>query len=323
MSSTESLDVDLKQALMWLITKHTGLALRERDQAALDEKIFSRMKALRLAFPDNYYQLLQSSTIDSQEEWLKLLILLTNTDSYFFRDKPQFTLLRNQIFPELMNRKQNNKTLRICSAGCSSGEEPYSLAILLKEIIPDFRQWNITILGTDINQAALKKAETGIYTPWSFRNLDVKFQQQYFRLINNEYHIDLQIKQMVKFLNVNLVKDPFPQPTSELRDLDLIVCRNVFIYFKASAIANVLEKFYHTLEPLGYLLTGHVELSSQNLSLFHTKVFPESLVYQRRADNLIRKKSGVRSQEEAGANSEFLHSHATALPFRSQNSDEG
>ncbi len=305
MLSTESLSEELRQAFIQLIAKHTGLKLRERDQAALTEKIFSRMKSLKIYFPYNYYQLLESHTIDSHKEWRNLVTLLTNTESYFFRDKQQFTLLRNQIFPELINRKENNKTLRIFSAGCSSGEEPYSLAILLKEIIPDLAQWNLMILGTDINQAALEKAKTGIYTSWSFRNIDVEIKQRYFCLIKNQYYIDRQIKQMVKFLNINLFKDSFPQRNSELKDIDLIVCRNVFIYFEVSAIAKVLEKFYQTLQPSGYLLTGHTELYSQNLSLFQTKVFPESLVYQRRAANLTALK--FRGNREQGTGNSETH----------------
>ena len=287
MSNTESLNRKLKQAFIGLIAKHTGLEIRERDQASLSDKIFLRMKSIKLYFPEAYYQLLESNTPDSQEEWKNIVVLLTNIESYFFRDQEQFNLLRNNIFPELIKRKQNNKTIRLCSAGCSSGEEPYSLAILLKELIPDLEQWNLMILGIDINQEALQKAKTGIYSPWSFRRVDEEIKQRYFRLINNQYHIDQQIKQMIKFQTSNLVKDPFPQQNPELRDIDLILCRNVFIYFEASAIAKVLDKFYHTLQPLGYLITGHAELYDQNLNQFQTKVFPESLVYQRQADNLV------------------------------------
>ncbi|MGK7874636.1 MAG: CheR family methyltransferase [Xenococcaceae cyanobacterium] len=285
MFKTESLSVELRQAFIRLIAKHTGLEIREQNQAALSEKIFSRMKALKLAAPENYYQILESSTRDSNQEWQKLVVLLSNIESYFFRDKEQFSLLRNKIFPELIERKKNKKRLRICSAGCSTGEEPYSLSILLKELLPDLEQWNLMILGIDINQEALKKARTGIYSPWSFRRVDPGIKRRYFRLINNQYHIDEQIKQMLTFQHFNLVKDSFPQPDSDLRDIDLIICRNVFIYFEPSTIAKVLDKFYHTLQPLGYLITGHAELSRQNLSLFQTKVFPESLVYQRQADN--------------------------------------
>ncbi len=286
MSNQQALSEGLKQAFTRLITKQTGLEIRERDKTALSEKIFLRMKALKLDIPETYYQLLNSSNRESHQEWQNLVLLLTNIESYFFRDQEQFTLLRNQILPELIERKQNSKTLRICSAGCSSGEEPYSLAILLKELLPDLEQWNLMILGIDINQEALQKAKKGIYRPWSFRRVDVEILQRYFKLTNNQYQLDPSIKQMVKFQSLNLVKELFSSHDSELRELDLILCRNVFIYFESSAIARVLNKFYDALQPLGYLITGHAELYGQNLSQFQTKVFPESVVYQR-TDNGI------------------------------------
>lgn len=287
MVNRKFLSEDLIQAFIRLIAKHTGIEVRERDKTALIEKIVSRMKALKLELPETYYQILNSSSPKNYQEWKNLVILLTNTESYFFRDQDQFTLLRNHILPELIQRKQNNKTIRICSAGCSSGEEPYSLAILLKELLPDIEEWNLTILGIDINQEALAKAKTGIYRPWSFRRVNLEIVKRYFQVINNEYHLKNIIKEMVKFQAINLVRDLFPSSNSELQNIDLILCRNVFIYFDSSAIATVLNKFYDALEPLGYLITGHAELYGQDVSQFQTKVFPESVVYQRIGDNGI------------------------------------
>lgn len=287
MLNQQSLTEGLIQAFIRLIAKQIGLEIRDRDKTALIEKILLRMKAIKVDFPETYYQLLNSSTTESHEEWKKLAVLLTNVESYFFRDKDQFHLLQNHILPELIQRKQNNKTIRICSAGCSSGEEPYSIAILLKELLPNLEQWNLMILGIDINQEILQKAKTGIYRPWSFRRVDVEIVQRYFQLINHHYHLNSSIKQMVKFQTVNLVKDIFPFQNSELREFDLIICRNVFIYFEPLVIANILNKFYNALQPLGYLITGHAELYGQNLSQFQTKAFPESVVYQRPADHVI------------------------------------
>ncbi|NJL36824.1 MAG: protein-glutamate O-methyltransferase CheR [Leptolyngbyaceae cyanobacterium SM1_4_3] len=280
MSKIESLSTEKRDAFIRLIAKHTGLEIRERDQIALSEKILSRIHTLRLNSPTVYFQLLESTTTESHEEWLELIVELTNIESYFFRDREQFSLLQNHIFPELLERKQNSRTIRICSAGCSSGEEPYSIAILLRKLIPNLEKWNLMILGVDINQAALKKAKTGIYSPWSFRSIDPETKQQYFQMVNNQYHIDQRIKNMVEFKTLNLIKDEFPRQNCEFRDVDLILCRNVFIYFETSAIAKVLNKFYQALQPLGYLLTGHAELSNQNLSQFQTKMFSESFIYQ-------------------------------------------
>ncbi|MBD2608420.1 protein-glutamate O-methyltransferase CheR [Scytonema hofmannii FACHB-248] len=278
MSKAEFLSVALTEAFIKLIAQQTGLEIRERDQADFSEKIFVRMKALNIFFPEEYYQLLRYS----YQEWQQLVLLLTNLESYFFRDKEQFKLLRDRILPELIQSKEHNKTLRICSAGCSNGEEPLSLAILLKELIPYPEQWNLMILGVDINQEALKKAKQGIYTPWSLRSIDPEIRERYFLHFNNQYYLDMQIKQMVKFKYVNLVKDYFNEH-NEMINLDLIICRNVFIYFEKSAIAKVLDKFNQILQPSGYLIAGHTELFAQDLSHFETKLFPESLVYIKKA----------------------------------------
>ena len=288
MSNTNLLSEDLGEAFIRLIAKQTGLEMRDRDRAGLSNQIFLRMKALNLDFPINYYHILIANTIESDREWQSFAINLTNLESYFFRDKEQFSLLRHHILPELIQRKENSKTLRICSAGCSTGEEPYSIAILLNELLPDIEEWNLIIFGLDLNQKALQKAQTGIYRHWSFRHVDPELKDRYFRLINNHYHIDDIIQKSVRFRNFNLVKEPLPQPDSELQDIDLIICRNVFIYFDSSAIAKVLDKFYHALQPLGYLITGHSELYGQNLSQFQTKVFPESIIYQRPDNNVLQ-----------------------------------
>ncbi len=287
MSKAISLSVELKESFNRLITKHTGLVIRTQDQASLSEKILIRMKALKLALPENYYQLLESFTTASYQEWQNLIAILTNNESYFFRDRAQLNVLKKYVLPEIISRKEADKTIRICSAGCSTGEEPYSLAILLKEIIPDLKQWNVMILGLDISQTALKQARKAIYSPWSFRGVHEHIKKQYFQNIKNQYHLAHEIKQMVKFKTTNLVKDSWPQHNSELRDMDLIICRNVFIYFESLAIAKVLDKIYHTLQPSGYFLTGHTELYGHNLSQFQTKVFPESLVYQRQEDKSV------------------------------------
>ena len=287
MSKSEAdLSEELTQSFARLIAEHTGLALRDLDRTGLGEKLSIRTKALKL-LPENYYRLLAASTPESAQEWQKLVALFTNNETYFFRDKEQFHLLRNFIIPELIRQKQATRNIRICSAGCSSGEEPYSLAMLLKELIPDVKHWNLIILGIDIDEEALEKAKRAIYSPWSFRGVDSSVKDRYFRPINNQYHLVPEIKQLVNFQTVNLVKDSFPQANSELKNIDLFICRNVFIYFGSATIALILEKIYRTLNPLGYFLTGHTELHGQNLRQFEKKIFTESLIYQRPENNIV------------------------------------
>ena len=287
MSKLEAdLSEELTQSFARLIAEHTGLALRDLDRTGLGEKLSIRTKVLKL-LPENYYRLLAASTSESAQEWQKLVALFTNNETYFFRDKEQFHLLRNFIIPELIRQKQATRNIRICSAGCSSGEEPYSLAMLLKELIPDVKHWNLMILGIDIDEEALEKAKQGIYSSWSFRGVDSLVKERYFRTINNQYHLVTEIKQLVNFQAVNLVKDNFPQVNSEFKNIDLFICRNVFIYFGSATIALILKKIYRTLNPLGYFLTGHTELYRQDLRQFEKKIFTELLIYQRPENNIV------------------------------------
>lgn len=288
----------IMQNLIQLISTHTGLQIREQDQKYFCNKIYSRMKLLKLNTPEEYYRLLLSTSYkpessyvekDAQNEWKELLLLLTIGETYFFRDQGQINLLKNKLLPELITNKRKKypiygdkkPSLKIWSAGCSSGEEPYSLAILVKELIPDLTAWNISILGTDINPESIAKAEQGVYDSWSFRQVNLRLQKRYFHQRKMRWEVDEQIRKMVKFRCMNLFQEPFPNQASDIQNMDVIMCRNVFIYFNSQAIATVLEKFYHTLTPSGYLIAGHTELHGQNLGKLQPKAFPESIVYHR------------------------------------------
>lgn len=295
----------LLQHFIQLIAIHTGLHIREQDRQTLVKKIYARMKLLNISLPEDYYQLLNASNSQSSSheetasdrEWKELALQLTIGESYFFRDRGQIQLLRNTILPKLIEQKRQASTannteklsLRIWSAGCSTGEEVYSLAILVKELIPDLHNWQILLLGTDLNLESINKAKRGIYESWSFRMVDPEIKKKYFNQRQQSWEIKQQIRSLVKFQQNNLIKDPFPNSAADIRDMDIIICRNVFIYFDSKSISIVLDKFYNTLKTTGYLITGHAELHGQNLGKLKTKVFPESVVYQRHEDVQVAK----------------------------------
>ena len=280
-SQIEPLNVRLRQAFIRLVANRTGLKIRENDQKLFQEIILRRAHIVGMPFPEAYYSLLESETSRSHTEWEEIILEITNNESFFFRDKGQFRLLKDEILPCIIQRKSAHRTLRICSAGCSTGEEPYSIAILLREMLPDLDTWDLQILGVDINPVAIEKAKQGIYRPWSFRSVDKNIQQLFFEEINDQYHIDSRIQELVSFRTINLLRDSFSDLDLNLQDVDLILCRNVFIYFDELAIRKVLDKFYEALTPLGYLLVGHAELCSQNPAPFEIQVFEESIAYQR------------------------------------------
>lgn len=264
-----------------LIAWRTGLQMRQEDKDKWRALINSRLRSVRLPSLGEYYQLLISDSVESKSEWRELLGILTTGESYFYRDKGQFSLLKNLILSDIIERRQKDRTLRIWSAGCSTGEEAYSIAILINEMLPQLKGWDILILGTDINEKAIEKARQGIYTQWSFRTTDPDLRKRYFKRRYDAWEIDQGIRKMVKFRPGNLMEDRFPDSASGIHDMDLILCRNVFIYFNGVSVAVVLEKFTETLNDGGYLVTGHGELYGQSLGRLQAKMFPESVVYQK------------------------------------------
>ncbi len=206
---------------------------------------------------------------------------LTSGETYFFRDHGQIDLLRLSLLPDLIERRRRTKKLRLWSAGCATGEEVYSLAILVDMLLPKRDDWDILILGSDSNQTALAKAERGSYGQWSFRMVSPTLRQRYFKKDGDRYQLDEHIRSMVTFQAGNLINDHFPG--RNLVDMDLILCRNVFIYFTPEAVIRVANKLAATLSPDGYLMTGHTELIGHRLPDLRSRLFAESVVYQRRS----------------------------------------
>ncbi len=202
-----------------------------------------------------------------------------NNETYFFRDHGQFDLLRLRLLPELIEHRRNAKTLRLWSAGCSSGEEVYSLAMLLDMLMPERENWNILILGSDIDSKVLSKARRAHYRQWSFRMVPSALKQRYFSCIGDEWILNESIRKMVTFRTGDLIGESWSD--DELQDMDLILCRNVFIYFDAAAVAAVADKLAAALNEGGYLISGHTELIGHRLRNLQSRLFAESVVYQK------------------------------------------
>ncbi|MCI4625961.1 MAG: tetratricopeptide repeat protein [Candidatus Magnetoovum sp. WYHC-5] len=270
-----------------LIASHIGVYLHNQDRVTLEKTLTERMRALGIDEPGYYYMLLKSNTCGVDNEWKQLIIHLTTGESYFFRDAGQFDIIRKIIIPELINIKQAEKSLRIWSAGCSTGEEPYSIAILINELRQLIPGWSVSIIGTDINEEALCKAQRGIYGQWSFRSINEDIKCKYFISSGGKWQLDNNICKMVRFDNLNLIKDDLPNVLKGIYSIDLIICRNVFIYFDRTTVALILKKFRETLLQGGFLVVGHAELYGQDLNgLFTSKAYPESTIY-RKSDGII------------------------------------
>ena len=284
---------DIWEQLRTLIGKQIGFQIRSQDLIYFKPKVSMRMEQMGLTQISEYYDLLQqiSSPISSQrrvaqKEWQMLANLVTNGESFFFRDRGQFNLLSTKILPQIIEKKRleqaTNKNvpldLKIWSAGCSTGEEVYSLAMLINELVPDLDRWRISIIGTDINQDFLDRACQGVYKEWSFRQTDPSFKGKYFIRENNQWRVKPYLKSMVSFYQDNLLE--VNKISHYTYGFDLVVCRNVFIYFGLLTIQKVIEKIENTLSHGGLLLTGHAELQGIDLSNFKTLTFSTSNIYQ-------------------------------------------
>lgn len=201
---------------------------------------------------------------------------LTIGETYFFRNEGDVALLRDVIIPELVGaRRKRDKTLRFWSAGSCTGEEPYTIAMLLHDGIPDIEEWNITILGTDINPRFLRKAAEGVYSAWSFRETPDEIRQRYFhRTGDGQYAICRPIREMVRFEHLNLAAHSYPSLKNSTDAMDVILCRNVLIYFTPMQSDQVLGALGRSLVEGGWLIASPsdgVRLSDGCLKRIHSK----------------------------------------------------
>lgn len=217
----------------------------------------------------------------TKQEFEILASHLTIGETYFFRDKKIFDILNHQILPELiMSRRKNEKCLRIWSAGCATGEEPYSIAILLRRMIPDIEDWNITILATDINPNFLRKAQKGIYDNWSFRD-EPSWIWNYFKKTSQGFELIPEIRKMVVFSYHNLAEDPYPSLLNNTAAMDIIFCRNVLMYFSRNRAEHVVSSLYLSLVEDGWLAVSAVETSHLLFHQYSPVNFPGTIIYRK------------------------------------------
>lgn len=210
---------------------------------------------------------------------------LTIGETYFFRDKGLFHTLEQRLFPELIaKRRTTGRRLRIWSAGCCTGEEPYSIAILLTRLLPDIAQWDITILGTDINPRFLQKALKGEYRAWSFRGVPETLRRSCFDAMDDQhFQIHQRYRKMVTFASLNLVKDAYPSPLNNTNAMDAILCRNVLMYLTPAQSAKVGDSFFHSLLGGGWLVLSPSEMAHGLFPQFERVHFAESIVLRKRS----------------------------------------
>lgn len=272
-----------------LIKDYCGVYFDDSSRYLIERRLTRRVLTHNLDnFRDYYRFLLYDKQKD--EELSAVMDILTVNETYFFREEGQLKALSEEIFKELNAAKRTTRRIRIWSAGCSSGEEPYTIAMLILEHGDLFEGWDIEVLGSDINQRVLQSARKGVYRKNSLRAIDDYYVKRYFTENDGLFRINDNVRKLVNFSYLNLL-DPFK--TKFVGTMDVVLCRNVLIYFHTDARKRVIENFYERLTDGGYLLLGHAESLMNISTAFTLKHLKNDMVYQR------PKKIDVRMSDES------------------------
>jgi chemotaxis protein methyltransferase CheR len=263
------------------VIKSTGLTYYANRDEDLDDRIHRRLSKLGLSDCASYLRILQDGQT-GDGEFDALVAELTIGETHFFRYQEQFDALRDTILPDLIERRKHVRRLRIWSAGCATGPEPYSVAILLhRDLAHLVDGWDLNVLGTDINREFLARANEGKYDDWAFRSCPDELKQSCFSRSGASWVIKPKYKECVSFQYHNLVKHTFPSLLHNLSAFDLILCRNVMIYFSADLIRKLLTQFEQCLVEGGWFLAGHAESNVELFRSFRTVNAPGTTLYQR------------------------------------------
>ncbi|MFN3407057.1 MAG: CheR family methyltransferase [Caldimicrobium sp.] len=262
-----------------LVEKVSGISYHEGKEYLLESRLTELALTLGYKNLQDFYQKVRSSlnsTLINQ-----IVDTLTTNETYFFRDQHPFEALKKVLLPELFQKKAEDKKLNIWSAACSTGQEPYSISMLLHEFFPNYlNTYQINIYATDISLSSLKKAKEGIYNQIEVnRGLPVTFLVKYFKQDKGNWIIDEKIKSLVKFEFLNLLE----VDKKLIREtFDLILCRYVLIYFNKDVKTKVFQSLWKKLNPGGYLFLGATEIPPINPPDMEKKIIEKSTVFYKK-----------------------------------------
>jgi chemotaxis protein methyltransferase CheR len=268
-----------------LLIETCGIQFEEDRSQSLQDALLERLQHRGYDSYQEYYNLLKFHP-EGRLEIRELLDLITIGETYFFRNRAQFNVLMKFVLPEIIQRKEHaqDRCMRIWSAGCSRGDEPYSIAIAIMEVLPSLNEWRISILGTDINRNGLACAKEAIYGEKDIVHLPKEYLDKYFKVQGSTYLLHPDVRKLVQLEYHNLVKDPFID--ERMQNIDLIFCRNVTIYFNGKTTQQVIENFYNCLTEEGYLFLGHTETLWQIPNKFERVEFPQTFIYRKRLSGI-------------------------------------
>lgn len=270
------LDEGVFRLLRDLIRDHYGIFFDDNSRYLLERRLSRRLKTQHINdFRDYYRYLLYDKKRD--EELREITDMLTVNETYFFREMNQLRTFIDEIVPAIKEENKSRGKIRIWSAGCSTGEEPYTLAMLLLES-GDMSGWDIEILASDINQRVLTTARRGTYRKISFRCTEQYYIDKYFKPEGDSFIISDNVKRFINFSHLNLLD---PLKIKFIGHMDVIFCRNVLIYFDQHTRKKVTDHFFDRLVEGGYLLLGHSESLMNISTAFALKHLKNDMVYQK------------------------------------------
>ena len=288
-----------------IVGAHTGLSFESTRRADAETGIRRAMERVGVADVSRYVELLESGRVPLDD----LVTELTVGETYFFREPAHFEFIRKNVFPEVLRRRGGDHVLRLWSAGCATGEEAYSLALLLEEMALEGH-----VLATDISRAALKRAREAAYRRWSMRGLDDAFVHRFFRQAGDRWLLDARLGRHVTFQFHNLAQSAYPSLPAGMWGMDLILCRNVLIYFDKPSIGRVARGLHDVLADGGWLMTGPSDPPLDGLAPF-AAVMTDAGVFYRKGDSTRRLSIPVRDVHEPSSSAGVIsNASSPALP---------
>ncbi len=258
------------------INQQSGIYLEESKIDSLRISLVTRCTRFGLTSLDEYFELL---SID-ESELRELVNLLTVNETSFFRYSAQFDVLRDKVIPEILEQKtEGERSFRVWSAGCSTGEEPYTIAMTLIDSGIESMGYKLEVMGTDVSTSALERAEKGVYAPRSLLNVPSNVVDRFFEPTPEGHRITQEVRSLVEFKYHNLIKEPYP--VSLIGSWDVIFCRNVTIYFRMESTRRVVENLFQSLNPGGYLFIGHSEALTGITDKFEALEFDGIFLYRK------------------------------------------
>jgi chemotaxis protein methyltransferase CheR len=268
-----------------LIYEKSGIYFPNNKKYVLDSRLASRLAEHNCTTFEEYLALLRTDAW-RDKELPALFNVVTTNETFFFRDLPQLQAFNDLILPAMIKTNQGTKRLKIWSAACSTGEEAFTLAILILEraregafgVSGDLSGWNVEIAASDISEAALGTARRGAYGPYATRHVSPALLSRYFTLDDGLHSVKPELKRLVRFAHINLFETA---RVKLMKGMDIIFCRNCLIYFDDKAKKRVVDSFYDCLNPGGYLVIGFSESLHNLTRAFHPISSHKTVVYQK------------------------------------------